>query len=247
MNKEAAKIFSRIIMADKPVRIKLLGDSITHGHSGTGFRTDGEQIIPGVNRNPNGYCWANLLRDYLQSRYNCQVVNNGICGVYTQFLIDHFDELVDDEDDIVLCMIGTNDRHQWAAAGPKKTKQQRMQEVYTDILNLEEKLRKAGKPTVFMVSVPAEGVYEAEESATADAGQYWRQLHMDDIHDLYVKASIERDFPLIDHYTYFREYCRDNGVALSELLKDGCHPNDRGYELMFRLILDELGFALPTK
>lgn len=246
MNKEAAKIFSRIILADKPVRIKLLGDSITHGHSGTGFCTDGDAIIPGSFRNPNGYCWANLLRDYLQSRYNCRVVNNGICGINTRFIIDHFDELVDPEDDIVLCLIGTNDRQQYASGGPKRDKPVRMQEIYANTLALEEKLRKAGKPTVFMVSVPAEGIYEAEESATAESGHYWRQLHMEDIRDLYVKASAERNFPLIDHYTFFREYCRDHDVALSELLKDGCHPNDRGYELMFRFILKELGFALPV-
>ena len=241
-----SNLFKKILTSKPGVRIKLLGDSVTHGLGGVGFEQDGEPIIDGHARNPNGYCWANLLRDYLQSRYNCRVVNNGICGINTRFIIDHFNELVDPEDDIVLCMIGTNDRHQYANYGPKKSKQQRMQEVYTDILNLEEKLRKAGKPTVFMVSVPAEGIYEAEESATAEYGLYWRQLHMDDIRDLYVKASSERNFPLIDHYTFFLEYCRDNGVALSELLKDGCHPNDRGYELMFRFILKELGLALPV-
>ena len=247
MNKEAAKIFSRIILADKPVRIKLLGDSITHGHSGTGFCTDGDAIIPGSFRNPNGYCWANLLRDYLQGRYNCQVINNGICGVNTQFLIDHFDELVDPEDDIVLCLIGTNDRQQYASGGPKRDKPVRMQEIYANTLALEEKLRRAGKPTVFMAGIPAEGIFEVEESVTEAAGKYWQVVHMDDIHDLYVKASLERGFPLIDLFNLFRVYCWENKVALSELLKDGCHPNDRGYELMFRLILNELGFALPTK
>ncbi len=246
MNKEAAKIFSRVILADKPVRIKLLGDSITHGHSGTGFCTDGDQIIPGVHRNPNGYCWANLLRDYLQSRYNCQVINNGICGINTQFIIDRFDELVDPEDDIILCMIGTNDRRQYEAGGPKRPRDVRRQEIYANYLALEKKLREAGKPTVFMVSIPAEGIFEVEESIMEDGGKYWQVVHMDDIHDLYVKASVERNFPLIDLFNLVRQYCWENNVALSELVKDGCHPNDRGYELMFRLILDELGFALPT-
>ncbi len=246
MNKEAAKIFSRVILVDKPVRIKLLGDSITHGHSGTGFCTDGDHITAGYMRNPNGYCWANLFRDYMESRYNCQVVNNGICGINTQFIIDHFDELVDPEDDIVLCMIGTNDRLQKGIDGPKKSRQERLQETYDNFLVLEEKLRKAGKQTVFMAGIPAEGIFEAEESATAEYGIYWQVIHMDDIHDLYVKASLERGFPLIDLFNLFRTYCREQNVALRELLEDGCHPNDRGYELMFRLILKELGLALPV-
>lgn len=246
MNKEAAKIFSRIILADKPVRIKLLGDSITHGHSGTGYQQNGDPITPGFARNPDGYCWANLFKNYLESRYNCQVVNNGCSGTKTQFIIDRFDELVEPEDDIILCMIGTNDRHQWESDGPKKTKQERLQDLYAQILTLEDKMRRTGKQYIFMAGIPAEPKCETD-GGIINGQPYWRQLHMDDIHDLYVKASIERGFPLVDLFTRFRDYYIDNHIPLSELLADGLHPNDRGYELMFRLILNELGIDLPTK
>ena len=37
-------------------KIKLLGDSITHGVGGTGYCTNGEVIVDNYARNPNGYC-----------------------------------------------------------------------------------------------------------------------------------------------------------------------------------------------
>ena len=54
MNTEAARIFSSLILSEKTVRIKLLGDSITHGVGGTGFAQDGEPITQGYARNPEG-------------------------------------------------------------------------------------------------------------------------------------------------------------------------------------------------
>ena len=48
------------------LRIKLLGDSITHGVGGTGFCQDGEPIVQNFARNPNGFCWAKLLKEYLE-------------------------------------------------------------------------------------------------------------------------------------------------------------------------------------
>ena len=112
VNTKAAKLFSQIILSDKPVRIKLLGDSITHGHSGTGYAQNGENFVTSFRRNPDGYCWANLMRDFLAEQYGCQVINNGCSGTFTTFIIEHFDTLVDDEDDLVICTIGTNDRLQ---------------------------------------------------------------------------------------------------------------------------------------
>ena len=34
---------------------------------------------------------------------------------------------------------------------------------------------------------------------------------------------------------------RENGLELDSLLADGLHPNDEGYRVMFKLIIDELG------
>ena len=237
MNLEAAKIFSKVILPEKTVRIKLLGDSITHGFGGTGFCQDGEPIADKYRRNPNGYCWAKLFKDYMEANFDCEVVNNGCSGTVLNFIINHFEELVDPEDDIIICTIGTNNRHQPLKNGPRRTRRQQQELVYGQILTLDEKFKAAKKDVIFMANIPASPKNEQ------DGQDYWRVIHMNDIHDLYVKASFACGFPLIPLYTLFLQHCERSGLAVDDLLKDGLHPNDAGYEVMFRLIMDQLGIA----
>lgn len=237
MNYGAAKIFSKVILADKKVKIKLLGDSITHGVGGEGYKQDGESFISGFARNTNGYCWANLLRDYMESSFNCEVINNGCSGVTIEFIIDNFDTLVDTEDDIVICTIGTNNRHQYVVNGPKMEKEDMLTKFYENIIKLNEKFGNAGKDVIFVANIPASAENEM------DKADYWRILHMNDIHDAYVKASFACGFPLVDLYSRFLQYCNLKNIALDSLLADGLHPNNAGYDVMFDILLDELGIA----
>lgn len=70
---------------------------------------------------------------------------------------------------------------------------------------------------------------------------------MNDIHDLYMKASVEQGFACVDLYTSFLGYCESRGLTLDSLLADGVHPNDAGYKAMFELMLVELGIARPIR
>lgn len=239
MNYEAAKVFSQVILADRTVHIKLLGDSITHGVGGTGFEQDGEPIVEGWARNPKGYCWANRMKSFLESRYHCVVNNNACTGTTIEFIMKHFDTLVDPEDDIVLCTIGTNNRHQYFETGPKRTAEELKQEFYANILALYEKFQLAGKQVIFVANIPASAENEM------DGDNFWRIIHMNDIEDLYQKAAFACGFPLIRLYSLFQADCSIRGVAVDSLLADGLHPNDAGYDVMFRLLLEELGIALP--
>ena len=63
---------------------------------------------------------------------------------------------------------------------------------------------------------------------------------MDDINAIYKKASEKLGFPLISMYDLFSEYCEKNSVVLDSLLRDGLHPNDQGYDVMYDLLLEEL-------
>ena len=155
MNTEIVKIFSKVVLARNTVKIKLLGDSITHGVGGSGFAQDGEGFIEGFARNTKGYCWANNFKERMESRYNCKVVNNACTGTAIEFVIKNFDTLVDDDDDIILCTIGTNNRHQSFKYAPKRTKEEHMELFYQNILKLAAMFKEAKKDVIFVANIPA--------------------------------------------------------------------------------------------
>lgn len=238
MNPQSSMIFTKVILSDKKIRIKLLGDSITHGVGGTGFEQNGARIVGNFVRNPYGYCWAKQFKDYMETHFNCEVINNGCTGTNIEFVINHFDKLVDSEDDIVLCTIGTNNRHQYFKDGPKHSKEEHMSIFYDNIIKLNSRFKSINKDVVFMANIPASVQNEK------DGEDFWRIFHMNDVNMLYQKAAFQCGFPLINLYTKFNEYCEIKNVELESLLSDGLHPNDMGYNVMFRLIMREIGIAL---
>lgn len=222
-------------LSSKPnVKIKLLGDSITHGVGGTGFYQNGYAIIDSFARNPDGYCWANKFKKHMEESYGCSVVNNACTGTRIQFIIENFDTLVDEEDDIVICTIGTNNRHVCFDSGRKPTREEVGTEFYNCIIELYNKFKSIRAKVIFVANIPASAKNEC------DSDNFWRILHMDDINAIYKKASEKLGFPLISMYDLFSEYCEKNSVVLDSLLRDGLHPNDQGYDVMYDLLLEEL-------
>ena len=238
MNKDVAKIISKVVLAEQTVRIKLLGDSITHGVGGTGFEQNGEPIIEGFARNNDGYCWAKLFKEHMESQYNCIVTNNACTGTKIEFIIDNFEKLVDSNDDIVICVIGTNNRHQYFNDTPKHTKCEHMEKFYGNIIKLYDKFKKAGKVVIFIANIPA------SEKNEKDGADFWRIFHMNDVNDLYMKASTVCGFPFISLYMAFLEYCDSKEITVDSLLADGLHPNDNGHDVMFKIMMKELGIAI---
>ena len=217
------------------VQIKLLGDSITHGVGGSGFEMDGGEICCGVRRNPNGYCWAKTFKEYMEDKYDCTVINNGIGGITIEFIIDHFDELVDKSDDLIICTIGTNNRHQYHVDGPKRTYEQQRQRFYNNIFKLHGMLKDAGMDFIFIANIPA------APSNEVDGENFWRIMHMNDIDELYKLAWNELKFPFISMYDLFNDYCTANARTVDSLLMDGLHPSDEGYDVMLRLLTEAFG------
>ena len=64
----ASELIGSVIEKDG-ARIKLLGDSITHGVGGTGFAQSGEHIVDRFSRNPDGFCWARLFSEHMGEKY----------------------------------------------------------------------------------------------------------------------------------------------------------------------------------
>lgn len=239
MNKQVTDLVKEKLSSEKQVRIKLLGDSITHGVGGTGFEQNGEKIVLDFARNPDGYCWAKLFKEYMEAHYNCVVTNNACTGTNIDFVIQQFDVLVDAEDDLVICTIGTNNRHKYfkSAEEPRPDRDEFFNQVREKIVALAEKFKAAGKDVIFVANIPAGKENEK------DGADYFRVIHMADIRDAYVSVSAEMGFPLISLYDVFSRTCLERGIDFETLLDDNLHPNDAGYDLMFELIVKELGLA----
>ena len=222
--KSIKSIMSKVIFPDRQIKIKLIGDSITHGRGGTGFAEDGTAILTWSGttfyHNTNGYCWANLFKSYMESKFNCIVTNNGVRGLNSNYLLQYIGNLISADDDIVICMIGTNDRE----ATPAATAYQRYQKIY-------EYCYVRGIDIIFVCAPP---VAASKETYTR---------HMEDINNLYNLLAEYTGYDYISVFNKFNSYCRTKGVALSTLLSDGLHPNDSGYLLMYQIILEEMGFG----
>lgn len=224
----------RDTLSKKNAHLKLLGDSITHGVGGTGFEQNGFAFIEGFARNPDGYCWANKFKKYIEEKFSCSVTNNACTGTDIQFIIKNFDILVDTDDDLIICTIGTNNRHIYFENGPKLSREELGKQVYNNIVHLHDMIKATGKAVIFIANIPA------SEENEKDGENYWRILHMDDINAIYKHAQEKLGFAFISMYDLFSAYCESNGVTLGSLLADGLHPNDRGYDVMYELLLGEL-------
>lgn len=233
--KSAAEVLGELIGSKKNLKIKLLGDSITHGVGGEGWEQNGEVIVDDFAQSPDSYCWANLFRDYMKEKYGATVVNKGCTGTTVEFIIHYFNTLVDPDDDLVVCTIGTNNRHLYMAGREKKSHESMLSEFYENIKRLYGMFCDKKIPVIFMANIPASAENEQ------DGPNYWRILHMWDINDAYKKLAAEQGATVVSLYDLFSAYCEDNEVALDSLLCDGLHPNNEGYKVMFDLIINEFG------
>lgn len=206
------------------LHIKLLGDSITHGYAGTGFAQDGEVIVGRWNINTRGYCWANLLKNYLQSKFVCTVKNWGMSGGTSKDLVNNMETLIEVDDDIIICMIGTNNR---SLKDGKKL-------LYDNLIAIGNYAKKLGKEIIFMSSIPS-----SIENETFGN----KYFHMEDVDFIIMSAAAYFNQEYISIYKEMMNYCDLKNITIDSLLVDGLHPNDTGYLVMFNIICDKLGIA----
>lgn len=106
------------------------------------------------------------------------------------------------------------------------------------IFELNARFLNAGKDAILIANIPASA--ENEE----DKPDYARLFHMCDVSDMYAKAAAKAGFAFIDLYNDMLAWCEAHGTTADALLCDGLHPNDRGHEVMFRLIMARTGLAM---
>jgi lysophospholipase L1-like esterase len=230
-----SSILADLIFTTKTKKIKLIGDSITHGMCSSDFApsTAAEDFLFNAGsfpqyRNYGVKCWGGMLKTYLESKFDCTVTNNGASGASAQQLVDNWDAIVSADDDVIICMIGTNDR------------QKTLSTIYQSIVDLYEKAQANNQRIIFMSAPPASVENEMIED---ENGKHIFIIHMEDIDNLYNYVNNTLNVGYISIYKAFLNYCRDTGISVDALLADGLHPNDEGYKLMFEIVLENLGFG----
>ena len=219
-----AKAMSQFVLSGKKLKIKLLGDSITEGYGGSGF-----VVSPaiGTETNTDGVCWANMLKKYMTTKFDCVFSNLGSSGMTSQTMYNNIfvtPNLIDGSEDVVLLMIGTNDRK-------KNTKET----FYSNLIKITERIRANGTRVVLMSSIPSS---DREEALSTNA------YHMYDVDNIIMKAATDLDVDYISLYKLFCNHLRYSGAKLTDYLNsDGLHPNDEGYKVIYKLILSALGFG----
>lgn len=222
------KTIFKDVVTGSGINVKLIGDSITQGLGGTGYAQDGEVIVDDFRVNTKGYCWANLLKAYLESKFSCTVTNYGTSGRTSSYLLANIDTLVKEEDDIVICMIGTNDRN----VGNNTS----LQQYRDNLLAIAERVQSRGKKIIFMSSTPASVMNETDSSNP-------KSYHMEDVDTSVMFVAEELNMEYISLYKSFMNYCDLKNVSIDSFLPDGLHPNDAGYKIMFNIVLEELGIG----
>lgn len=224
-----AKITKAILNVSN-LKIKCIGDSITAGVGGTGYNDTesggGELIYDTAYTNVNGVCWVSKLKNYVQRKSSSISVKNfGVSGITSYTILSHYDDLVKADDDIIICMIGTNDRTLSLAS------------YYNRMTELVKKLLKDGKEVVLMSSIPAKVSNEANGT---------KLFHMEDVDNVINLVANECGVEYISIFKEFSDYCMTTNTSLDTLLTDEVHPNNNGYELMYRIILHKLGLGIKT-
>ncbi len=209
----------RKIASGEITKILLLGDSITDGYGGTGYNGS-QSATPSTNT--TGYCWANAFKKLLESKYNVTVDN---CGAYGSTLVEQqeiFTNLVENGGyDLIIFLTGTNNRvseHTYNQYKNKLASVIEWMKGYAEVL--------------VMNNIPG----------TAD-GEAQQPYGMDDIANIAISVSDVPDY-YVNLYELFIEYCDVKGIDMTTLYNDWTHPNDAGYQVMFKLICSAIGVPL---
>ena len=223
-------LLPKLVNKTKTYKIRLIGDSITAGVGGSGYNATssggGQQIIGNVYQNIAGHCWANSLKDYLETKFSSvTVLNWGYSGATAQFIYQNINKFVFQDDNLIICMIGTNNR----TSGD-------LNRLYINLENIVNYICNLQIPLVLMSSIPASLSNESDSIYT---------MHMEDINMIITAIAKNKQIPLISVYNLMKEYLKYTNTSLDSILVDGLHPNDTGYDIMNQLISNALGFTTP--
>lgn len=217
----------------KGVKIKIIGDSIASGEgSSMSYKTEellfddsGAKFFKRVA--PNS--WGGLFEQYLKNNYSTCVVNNKGCeGAFSYQINKYLDKLVSCDDNLVLVLMGLNDRKRING----------MEELKANCEYVVDELMNNGKIVVLLTPTPS-----------VHSNEYYpnRIYHTPEIVRILHDISKSRKVLLIDNYKYIMEYLSKNKLVIEDIIygengciNDGLHPADYVQTLIFKNLIQSL-------
>lgn len=206
-------------------KVKIIGDSITAGDGSTDYSLTGDIIFDNFRMNIGEKCWAGQFKIYFESNFNCIVKNYAIPGIQSQFVVDNLSKLISTSDDIIVCMIGTNDR----------SNTDYLSRLTANLKSIYNYVKLINKEIIFVSPPPS---ISSEENQS----KYYCKNNM--IDNIYLNVCSDLNIEYISCYKLLQQFLLNTNGNLSGILNsDGQHPNDTGHIIIFRLILNALGFS----
>lgn len=214
----------------KTTKIVLLGDSITMGAGGTGYAQDGDPIQTSTisyKRNPNGICWANTFARYIADNYNATVLNNAISGYSSTLLNDNKEYLIPADTDLVICMIGTNDRF-WPSSATSGVTAKTMANLFrNNLMEIVNYAHSLGVPVLLLNCIP---------TTLEDQNKDGRLLNIEQVNAVIRAVANDFNMEMADVHTNFTmvmNQMTSGGDPYTACIPDGIHPNDYGHLYVF--------------
>lgn len=201
----------------KNKNIVFCGDSIVAGMGGSGYSPTGTPIsnkpIHGdeINkRNESGVCWVNSMCTYLSNYNVSSAVNNGISGLNSSELLNHIAEIIPETTDIAIISIGTNDRNNLS-----------LETTINNIKMIGEYCLQHNITPYFLTLI----------QSTSTGGAYSTTYEINDA----IHTACKHSYSCFNMFSELNYYIFCNNIELNSILKDGLHPNDNGYNIMFNI------------
>lgn len=216
----------------KGLKIKIIGDSVAAGEGSSAsyeteeliFEDDGTKFFRRVAQNS----WWGLLEQYLHDNYiKCTVENKGCGGAFSYQINKHLDTLISSDDNLVLVLMGLNDRKRMNG----------MEELKANCECVVDQLISKGKMVILLTPTPS-----------VHSNEYYpnRIYHTNEVVEILCNIADNRKIPLVNNYKYIMEYLTKNQLAIDDVIygegcvNDGLHPSDYVQKLIFQNLIETL-------
>ena len=221
-----SELYKRLSAGDVK-RIKLIGDSITAGVGVLSYYENKKSKVIFDNKKGEVYyephhtilSWSNYFRHYVNKNFpSVDLINCGIGGKSAKWVNTNKDYLINNNEDIVFVMLGTNDRWDSSSLDEYKT-------------NLEELLDNISNNSKLM--------YVLCPPPTLNDNRF--SFGMDEINKVVKAICEDQCYNYISFYDHLMEYSKNNNIELDKMFETtGSHPVQKGYDEMWRYLGREL-------